>query len=89
MLMNGSRIVDDKGMELTDPDCRGEIVVKSPSIMQGYLGNMAATQESIDKSGWLKTGDVACIKQGKIYIVDRKKVRSRQQILIPVKQRLT
>lgn len=43
--------------------------------MQCYVGNKAATRETIDDDGWLHTGDVARVDNGKIYIVDRKKVR--------------
>jgi long-chain acyl-CoA synthetase len=42
--------------------------------MQGYYGNPAATQETIEPDGWLHTGDVARRDaEGYIYIVDRKK----------------
>jgi acyl-CoA synthetase (AMP-forming)/AMP-acid ligase II len=43
--------------------------------MNGYLGNPKASADSfID--GWLKTGDVGTVdKQGRIFIVDRQKVR--------------
>jgi len=41
--------------------------------MQHYIGNVSATRETIDADGWLHTGDVATIKDGKIYVVDRKK----------------
>lgn len=44
--------------------------------MLGYLGNDNATKETIDEQGWLRTGDIAAVKKGKIYIVDRKKVRA-------------
>ena len=45
--------------------------------MNGYLGNAKATKETfIDE--WLKTGDIGTIdKAGRIYIVDRQKVRPR------------
>lgn len=49
--------------------------MRGPRLMNGYLGNAKASAESfID--GWLKTGDVGTIdKQGRIFIVDRQKVR--------------
>lgn len=50
--------------------------VRGPMLMSGYLGDEKATRNTIDENGWLRTGDVGFIKQGKIYIVDRKKVRS-------------
>jgi long-subunit acyl-CoA synthetase (AMP-forming) len=44
--------------------------------MSGYLGNPKANADTfID--GWLKTGDIGAIdKQGRIFIVDRQKVRN-------------
>lgn len=42
--------------------------------MQGYLGNLEATEDAIDSGGWLKTGDVGYKQHGKFYIVDRRKV---------------
>ena len=42
--------------------------------MQGYLGNAEATYDALDHDGWLKTGDIGYIEQGKFFIVDRKKV---------------
>jgi long-chain acyl-CoA synthetase len=49
--------------------------VRGPRLMNGYLGNPKASADSfID--GWLKTGDVGTVdKQGRIFIVDRQKVR--------------
>lgn len=42
--------------------------------MQGYLDNPEATNETIDKEGWLVTGDMAYRYHNKYYIVDREKV---------------
>lgn len=42
--------------------------------MQGYLGNVEASIDTVDTDGWLKTGDIGYTDHGKLYIVDRKKV---------------
>ncbi|KAK4995952.1 hypothetical protein LTR66_004346 [Elasticomyces elasticus] len=67
------KVVDDAGRRLNEDGARGEILVKGPHIMKEYLGNAEATSDAFDVEGWLKTGDVGCCRQGKIYVVDRKK----------------
>ena len=50
----------------------GELLVRSPSVMQGYIGDYAATKEKI-KKGYLCTGDMAKIdEEGYLYILGRK-----------------
>ena len=51
----------------------GEVYVRSPMIMKGYLGDPQAT-ENVFEDGWFKTGDVAYCTQGKWFIIDRVKV---------------
>ena len=52
----------------------GELLVKGPSVMLGYYDNKEATEETIEKDGWLHTGDLAKIdKDDYIYISGRKK----------------
>ncbi len=70
---NVGRLVDD-GYEIEVDEISAEIFVRGPTIMQGYLGNPKATDEAVDPDGWLKTGDVGYKHQGKLYIVDRRKV---------------
>ncbi|MEO8674468.1 MAG: AMP-dependent synthetase/ligase [Casimicrobiaceae bacterium] len=51
----------------------GELAVRGPSVMLGYWRNDEATRVSIDAEGFLHTGDVAELKDGKIYIRGRAK----------------
>jgi long-chain acyl-CoA synthetase len=67
-----ARIVDDSGREV-DTGQVGELVVKGPGVMKGYLNRPEETGKAI-VDGWLHTGDLAQKdKEGYVYIVDRKK----------------
>ena len=51
----------------------GEITVRGPNVMQGYLNAPEETDDAL-KDGWLLTGDLGYKdKDGYIFIVDRKK----------------
>lgn len=52
----------------------GELWVKGPNVMAGYLNNPTATAETLDDDGYLHTGDIAVVDaEGVVYIVDRLK----------------
>lgn len=66
------RIVDPDSGEDQPVGERGELWVRGPQVMTGYLNNSTATEETIDTDGWLHTGDVAIIDEhGHMTIVDR------------------
>jgi long-chain acyl-CoA synthetase len=52
----------------------GELMVRGPTVMQGYWANEAATRQVLREDGWMHTGDVAYRDPaGYYFIVDRKK----------------
>lgn len=67
------KIIDDEGREMPQGE-PGELCVKGPQVMKGYWQRQEATDEVLDRDGWLKTGDIALIEpDGYLRIVDRKK----------------
>lgn len=65
-------IMDADG-HLLPPGARGEIVVRGPLVMQGYLNDAAATAAA-SAHGWHHTGDIGQVDDdGFVYIVDRKR----------------
>lgn len=80
-VLSGNRLDDNDpasvGRPLRDVQFRlteqGELLAKSPGVMQGYLNDAEATARAIDAEGWLHTGDKARIDNGYIYITGRLK----------------
>jgi acyl-CoA synthetase (AMP-forming)/AMP-acid ligase II len=68
-----SRIIDSDGVDM-GPNEEGELLIKGPQVMLGYLNNESASRETVDADGWLHTGDLARIDEdGYMTIVDRVK----------------
>lgn len=67
-------LVDESGVEVAPGgDAVGELAVRGPVVIKGYLNRPEATAESI-RDGWFRTGDIARIDaDGFVYIVDRAK----------------
>lgn len=64
--------LDDEVTPL-DPGEVGELVIKGPQVMSGYL-NMPTETANTLREGWLYTGDIAQMDEdGYFFIVDRKK----------------
>lgn len=68
------RLVDPASERDVESGERGELWVRGPQVMCGYLNNPAATAAMVDSEGWLRTGDVATADEdGWFWIVDRVK----------------
>ncbi|GMI77822.1 ARABIDOPSIS THALIANA 4-COUMARATE:COA LIGASE 1, 4-coumarate:CoA ligase 1, 4-COUMARATE:COA LIGASE 1 [Hibiscus trionum] len=75
-------VVRNAEMKIVDPDTgsslprnqAGEICIRGDQIMKGYLNDPEATARTIDKDGWLHTGDIGYIDDDdELFIVDRLK----------------
>jgi acyl-CoA synthetase (AMP-forming)/AMP-acid ligase II len=68
------KIIDLETGAALGPNKEGEVCVRGPQIMKGYLNRPDATAETIDSEGWLHTGDIGhADDEGHLYIVDRAK----------------
>ncbi|KAK0401495.1 hypothetical protein QR680_015819 [Steinernema hermaphroditum] len=68
------KIVDTNTRKPVSANERGEVCVRGPSRMLGYLHRPQATAEVIDDEGWLRTGDIGYVDEnGFLFIVDRLK----------------
>ena len=68
------RIVDPASGGDLGVDEDGEVWVRGPQVMKGYLNNDIATKATIDDDGWLHTGDIGHVNaEGHLFVVDRLK----------------
>jgi acyl-CoA synthetase (AMP-forming)/AMP-acid ligase II len=68
------KIVDVETNEPVGCGQEGEICMRGPQMMKGYLNRPEATAATIDADGWLHTGDIGyCDESGHFFVVDRLK----------------
>jgi long-chain acyl-CoA synthetase len=69
-----AKLIDEAGDDLAPgPDVLGELCVRGPIVIKGYLNRADATAEGI-RDGWFHTGDIARIDEdGFVFLVDRAK----------------
>lgn len=68
------RIVGGDGKDVEEGS-EGELLVKGPMVSRGYHENAEATAAAFTGDGWFRTGDIGVWREGRIYMVDRMKVR--------------
>ncbi|CAM8896919.1 unnamed protein product [Rhodiola kirilowii] len=68
------KIVDTESGVALGPNQRGELWIRGPIVMKGYVGDAESTAATLTSDGWLKTGDVCYVdEEGYFYVVDRLK----------------
>lgn len=68
------KVIDPKTSDSLGPRKIGELCFSGGHVMLGYRNDRKATEETIDKDGWLHTGDLGYYDEdGDLFIVDRLK----------------
>ncbi|GMP70894.1 hypothetical protein CsSME_00029531 [Camellia sinensis var. sinensis] len=68
------KVIDPETGCSLGPNHSGEICIRGPQIMKGYLNDAEATATTIDVDGWLHTGDIGYVDDDdEVFIVDRVK----------------
>jgi acyl-CoA synthetase (AMP-forming)/AMP-acid ligase II len=69
-----AKVINLETGEALGPNQEGEVCVRGPQVMKGYLNRPDATAATIDSEGWLHTGDIGYADEGgHFFIVDRAK----------------
>lgn len=83
-VVNEVMLCDDSGKKVV-PGAQGEIVIRNPAVMLGYLKNPEKTEET-KRNGWIYTGDLGYQDEdGYFFFVGRKKelIRRRGELISP------
>ncbi|WP_454883114.1 acyl-CoA synthetase [Sphingomonas oryzagri] len=73
-MLTDVKLVDARGTKITEPNIRGEICMRGPTVAAGYWNQPEETVAAFDSDGWVHSGDVAYFDEdGFYYICDRLK----------------
>lgn len=64
------RVDPDETLEMQNSVQAGELLIKGEQLMTEYFDNKQASKDAFD-NGWLRTGDIGFVKDGKVYFIDR------------------
>ena len=68
------KVVDPASGAELEANQQGEVCVRGPQVMKGYLNQQAATAAMLEPDGWLHTGDIGMVDEdGYLFVVDRLK----------------
>lgn len=84
-----ARLVDPEGKDIEAYDQPGELLLMSPSLVLGYLGDDEATKSTFDANGWLRTGDIGVMRVSPkqtehLFILDRIKDMIKVKVCITI-----
>jgi oxalate---CoA ligase len=66
-------IIDDAGRP-QPPETEGEVVIRGPMLMSGYLDDAEANQSAFTENGWFRTGDIGRLDhEGYLFLLGRRK----------------
>ncbi|KAL4973577.1 hypothetical protein BDW66DRAFT_101234 [Aspergillus desertorum] len=64
----------DENDNILPPHQKGDVYIRTPCVMKGYLDEPTQTTQTLVEDGWIKTGDIGWINErGMVYIVGRRK----------------
>ncbi|KAL6237916.1 hypothetical protein BDW75DRAFT_248354 [Aspergillus navahoensis] len=68
-----AKIVNENG-DILAPNQKGDVCIRTPYVMKGYLDEPEQTAQTVVEGGWIKTGDIGWVNErGMVYVVGRRK----------------
>ncbi|KAL4745423.1 hypothetical protein BDW72DRAFT_211451 [Aspergillus terricola var. indicus] len=74
LLPNVEAKILDEGGSVLPLNNKGDVYIRTPYVMKGYLDEPVQTAQTVAEGGWIKTGDIGWVNErGMVYIVGRRK----------------